>query len=183
MDISPDQHAESNKEKLEIYTLGRFLVKRQDKVLSEQAGRSHRVWDLFKYLVTHRNKSALPEVIIETLWPGQEYSDPKRALRTPVYRLRQLLSDRDIEENSDFVIFTQGCYKWNTNTYYWLDVEEFETLCRKGQSMAEDNLAAAADVLERAVAIYNGDYLPECLYHEWLLPVRNYYRQIGRAHV
>jgi glutamate-5-semialdehyde dehydrogenase len=31
------------------------------------------------------DKGILPEVILENLWPDQEFSDPKRALRTTIY--------------------------------------------------------------------------------------------------
>jgi two-component SAPR family response regulator len=167
------------KERLEIYTLGRFLVKSGDTLISEQSSRSYRIWDLFKYLVTYRDKGILPEVILENLWPGQEFSDPKRALRTPIYRLRQLLTHPTADNNSNNVItFSQGCYKWDTNADYLLDVQEFEALCQRGRMIAENNPAAAIEAFKKAVSLYKGDYLPECLYYEWALPVRNYYRRI-----
>jgi two-component SAPR family response regulator len=167
------------KERLEIFTLGRFMVKCGDRLISEQSNRSYRIWDLFKYLVTYRDRGILPEVILENLWPGQEFSDPKRALRTPIYRLRQLLTPASGDsDGSSFISFSQGCYKWNTKAEYSLDVQEFEALCQRGQMIAQDNPAEAIETLKKAVSLYKGDYLPECLYYEWTLPVRNYYRRI-----
>jgi two-component SAPR family response regulator len=178
MSIGAEPHP-NKKEKLEIYTLGRFLVKSGDRLISEQSSRSYRVWDLFKYLVTYRDRGILPEVILETLWPNQEYSDSKGALRTPIYRLRQLLAPANTENNnSSFIAFSQGCYKWDTEADYWLDVQEFESLCQIGQNLAQENPTAAIETLQKTVSLYKGDYLPECLYHEWALPVRNYYRRI-----
>ncbi len=34
---------------LMIYTLGRFMVKRGETVLSDQSHRSYRLWELFQY--------------------------------------------------------------------------------------------------------------------------------------
>lgn len=96
---------------LMIYTLGRFMVKRGETVLSDQSHRSYRLWELFQYLVTNRNKSFLPESIAENLWPDNTYSEPRQAVRTQVCRLRKLLKDRD--DNSEYITFVQGCYQWN----------------------------------------------------------------------
>src|SRR5690554_6280349 len=78
---------------LRIFTLGRFEVYRNGIQLSERASRSSRVWDLFKYLLTCRDRSSTPEAIIETLWPQHNYTDMRKALRTPIYRLRQILQN------------------------------------------------------------------------------------------
>jgi DNA-binding SARP family transcriptional activator len=179
MSIDKEPDASLKKERLEICTLGRFLVKSGDRLISEQSNRSYRVWDLFKYLITHRDRGILPEVILENLWPGQEFSDPKRALRTPIYRLRRLLEPAGCHNgNNNFISFSQGCYKWDAKAEFSLDAQEFEELCRRGQMLAENNPTAAIEAFQKAVSLYKGDYLPECLYHEWALPVRNYYRRL-----
>jgi hypothetical protein len=46
---------------VEISTLGRFLVRRGEKVFSENSVRAAKVWSLFKYLLTYRSKAILPE--------------------------------------------------------------------------------------------------------------------------
>ncbi len=177
--MTPNSQSHANNDRLEIFTLGRFLIRYGSNDFSDQASRSHKLWHLFKYLITNREKSIPPEVILEALWPEQEYSDPKHALRTPIYRLRQILSESSNSNAGDsFILFSQGCYKWNTGANYWLDVEEFEVLCNKGKSMAEINPSEAVDLLKRAIELYKGEYLAECLYSEWASTVRNYYRRI-----
>jgi len=42
-------------------------------VLSEGSVRAVKVWLLFKYLLTHREKALTTEEILTALWPGQEY--------------------------------------------------------------------------------------------------------------
>ncbi|MGB3933511.1 MAG: response regulator receiver protein, partial [bacterium] len=61
---------------LEIITLGDFQVRCGGKILTHDANRAYRLWELFKYLLTNREQGVLPEVLVETLWPEQEYADP-----------------------------------------------------------------------------------------------------------
>jgi two-component SAPR family response regulator len=72
---------------LQIISLGDFRVKFGEKVLTQEANRSYRLWELFKYLLTNKDQVVLPEVLVEKLWPEQEYADAKSAVRTMVYRL------------------------------------------------------------------------------------------------
>jgi DNA-binding SARP family transcriptional activator len=162
--------------RLEIFTLGQFLVRRGGKVLSDENCRSSRLWELFKYIITHRGHSIPPEVILETLWSKQEYTDPRRASRTLVHRLRQLLDGDFPEKGASYIKFSHSCYNWNTSLDYWVDVDEFENLCRQAES-AKDTIEAIA-FYRKAISLYKGDYLPESAYQEWVLPIRSYYRRI-----
>ena len=161
---------------VEIYTLGQFVVRKGKKTLSQNASRSYRLWDLYKYLLSHRGKGILPESIVEILWPDQNYSDPRGALRTPIYRLRQIFSDNPGEKR--LISFSHGCYSWNTDAAYWLDVEEFESLCIRGRECRRDDPGVALEFFRKAIMLYKGEYLPECSYQDWVLPLRNYYRRL-----
>jgi len=164
---------------LEIITLGRFEVRYGDVLVSEDAKRSYRLWDLFRYLITFRGKGSLPEVMAETLWPDQEYEDPKGAIRTLVYRLRRLLTEKTgLSDKIDFITFYQGGYQWNTKVNYWLDADDFERLCAQAEQTAAGRPEQAIDLYSRALSLYQGEYLPECSYHEWVIPVRHHYHRI-----
>ncbi|HHX77246.1 MAG TPA: hypothetical protein GX697_02720 [Firmicutes bacterium] len=164
---------------LEIRTFGKFRVSYKGNILSEEAGRSYRMWDLFKYLITFRDRGILPETAAEILWPERQYSEPKSAFRTSIYRLRQILSGKTNSKNrEEYITFSQGCYLWNTSTDYWLDAQEFEAACHRGQLLTETAPEAAVESLKYAISLYKGEYLPECMYHEWVIPIRNYYHRL-----
>lgn len=163
---------------LEIYTMGQFLVKRGSELISGDVSRSQKPWEIFKYLITHRGKTFPPEQVLETLWPDQEYSDPNRALRNLVYRLRQILSEGCSREDRSIITFSQGGYSFNANADVWLDTEEFENLCRQAFSLRQEDPGGAIELYRKAVSLCRGEYLPECSYSEWVLPVRNHYRRI-----
>lgn len=164
--------------RLEIITLGRFEVRYGDVLVSEDAKRSYRLWDLFRYLITFRGKGSLPEVMAETLWPDQEYEDPKGAVRTLVYRLRRLLAEKTgMSEKIDFITFYQGGYQWNNKVDYRLDADVFERLCAQAEKLVAGHPEHAIDLYLQALSLYQGEYLPECSYHEWVIPVRHHYHR------
>ncbi len=166
-------------QRLTIYTFGRFEVWRENEVLSEHSRRSSKQWKLFKYLLTHRGKGLLPETILESLWPEQEYLDPKRAVRTMVFRLRKILDQDDaLHDETSYIALSQGCYQWNEQLDYWLDTEAFEVACQAAQRRFEKQPEEAEVFYREALTLYRGDFLPESSYDEWVLPVRNYYARL-----
>lgn len=168
----------STLERLEIFTLGRFRVRfgRQD-LFAETKG-SHKIGQLFMYFITHRNKPAPPEAILEALWPEQDYSNPKNAVKIMVHRLKQKLDVRGVSDARFFINCSYGCYGWNHDTAYWLDADAFERLSQEARALVNTDPVLAADKYREALTLYGGDYLPECFYNDWVLPLRHYYRRL-----
>lgn len=178
--VEPDPYRFSeDRERVEIFTLGRFLIRRGEKVLSESAVRAEKVWTLLKYLLTCRGKPLSAEKIMATLWPGQECKDPNQALRSLVYRLRRLLTDNlAAPELASNIVFAHGCYRWSESLNNRLDVEEFEKQIAAAAAHRRADSSAAITALQRALSLYLGDYLPDCSDREWVLPTRAYYHQL-----
>ncbi|MEW5784829.1 MAG: BTAD domain-containing putative transcriptional regulator [Bacillota bacterium] len=164
---------------IQIYTLGRFLIKRGSSVISDEASRSKKAWDLFKYLIAHREKTTHSEAILEALWPDQIYTDSNLAMRSLIFRLRQLL-EKDLlaPELALNITFAHGCYRWQSQFGYWLDVEQFEKLCTEAHSNIVTDPRQSIDLYLEAVSLYKGDFLPESSYQEWILPFRNHYQRV-----
>lgn len=163
---------------LEIYSLGQFMVKKGDENLSESSNKSYRLWSLFKYFLTYRNKTIPSDTLLEVLWPEEESDLSQQALRTLVYRLRKLLSKETEMQNQQYITFTQGGYCWNDSAPYWLDAEEFENLYNKGLKISQKNPYDAINSFKKAFSYYKGDYLPDITCYDWVIPLRNYYRRI-----
>lgn len=167
-----------NEHKVEIFTLGRFLIRRNGVTISDNSNRSRKVWDLFKYLMINREKAIPPDVILETLWPEQDYSDPNQAIRSLVFRLRHLLAAGLSEPVlASSITFSHGCYKWDFKKGFWLDVEEFELMCRKANLLCEMDPVNAVEICQNAVNLYKGPFLPECSYKEWAINAQSYYHR------
>ena len=65
---------------LEIYTLGRFSVKKDGVLLSAVTGRLSKSWELFMYLIANRDKLSPVEAIQDAIWPDGESTDPGKNL-------------------------------------------------------------------------------------------------------
>ncbi|NLY38276.1 MAG: diguanylate cyclase [Firmicutes bacterium] len=167
-------------EPVKVYTLGRFVIKRGERTLSDVTSRSKKAWELFKYLIAHKDKTAHPELVLETLWPEQNYADPNVAMRALVYRLRQILEkELAAPELAANITCSHGCYKWEQHCHCWLDIDQFESLCAQAQRAAgEAKPEEAIAAYQEAVSLYLGDFLPDCAYQEWVLPARNHYRRL-----
>lgn len=165
---------------IKIYTLGTFEVKSAGNVLSNDCKRSQQIWNLFKYILTYRNKRIVQENFSDILWSDKECGNPVKALQNLVYRLRMLLDYKGVNKDGESIInYSQGCYSWNKQSNYWTDVDEFEDLYKKAK-VAENNDDSinAMELYQKALRLYKGDYLSEDSYNEWIMPVRNYYHRM-----
>lgn len=170
--------AKADAGQIRISTLGQFQVRRGDSILSKNTARSYRLWELFKYLITNRDKEIYSEVIMDSLWPEQAYADPRHTLRTMIYRLRQILDIKPGKAEASCIKFSHGSYCWNTEQEYWLDIEVFERLAHEGHQLTASDPVAAIDKYQDAVRLFKGDYLSELAYSEWVIPIRNYYHRL-----
>lgn len=161
-------------EPLKIYTLGEFKVKYKGELLNPQERTNDKPWLLFKYLITERGKNIHPEIIINELWPDQEFKDPKHTITNLVYRLRKNLLV-DGKNEAPFIINCRGRCTFNKDSNYWLDIEEFTDLCKRANIVNEEEPDKSILYYEKAFNMYKGDYLPEIPYHDWVIPSRNNY--------
>jgi len=166
-------------QKVYIYTLGKFYIRDGDNIVSESTSRSKRMWEVFKYLLSHRDKSFFPEIILDKIWPEKDYSDPNTVMRAQMFRLRQALSAGEPERSlSANIVFSQGCYHWENNIVCWIDADEFKDLAARAKVAGGNNPEEAIRLYQDAIDIYKGEYLPESSFSEWIAPIRSYYHDI-----
>jgi DNA-binding SARP family transcriptional activator len=125
---------------------------------------------LLKYLACQRGRFVAADEISEAIWPGADADTGVARVRHYIHVLRTRLEpERDRRTPSCFVVAAGGAYSLERDRV-WLDVDEFE-------SSAESGLAAfgrgerhrAEQSLERALALYRGDFLTDEPYAEWAL--------------
>jgi len=164
---------------LSLFTLGRFEIYQSKKGSFTASARTTKLWDLFKYLLAHKGKGIAPEIILENLYPDEVYENPKNTLQNIVYRLRKLLKEEEFFNGYDCgVLFTNGCYSLSLPDNVFIDAEIFEDYVKKAESCKNDNIENAIECYEKAIELYGGDYFPELLYEDWIIPKRNYYRRM-----
>ena len=170
--------AGSKEGKIEIYTLGNFMVCKGGQPLSAKSRRLNKSWEFFLYLITYSGKNVPLEAIQEAIWPEGEHPDPMRSMKNIAHRLRKIIDSGEDQNGDSSIIYSNGCYRWNSAIAYWWDAENFETLCIEAHSLVKKNTQLAALKYQEALCLYRGDYLPEFTSSDWVIPVRNYYRQL-----
>ena len=168
--------------KLYINTLGEFDIKSDGSSILMQSKRTYKLYKLFEYFLTFRNKKLLPENIIDNLFSENDSDDPKNILRTQIFRLRKIIKSfigEDADESKYISLnFANGYYCLEIGENIVVDVDEFEELIKRGDIEQMLNTQNAIEYYERALDLYKGVYLSDNSYEVWLVPTRNYYQRL-----
>ncbi|MHB1485145.1 MAG: BTAD domain-containing putative transcriptional regulator [Saccharofermentanales bacterium] len=165
--------------KLEVFTLGAFVVKRGDENLSYKYRLSKKPWILFKYLIANKKKVVKKETIADIIGLENYFSDVDKLIHNLVYRLRQMLGEcPDDNEQDSVILFVNGGYKWNGNENYWLDTDEFDHLYKEFTAKYSDDPEEAMLLCEKAINIYKDDFLCENKCDEFTFAARSYYHNV-----
>ena len=168
--------------KLYISTFGNFEISNEDHSLIKDATRQYRLYKLFQYFITFRNKKLLPETIIDNLFGDSESLDPKNVLRTQIFRLRQVIKMfvPESENESDYISlsFINGYYCLEIGNKVVIDADTFENLITEGDNIIDEDITLAKEGYRKALKLYKGLYLSENPYEIWIVPIRNYYSRL-----
>lgn len=169
---------DGNDTKFIIHTLGRFDVIKDGSSLTMSSSGSKKLWELYKFMLTHRDRAFTPESLMDQLWVSESYNDPRSTLRRQMHRLRQSLSEEETGEPLNTIRFINGYYKWNDHLQMDIDVDIFESLIKLGDSVNHTSPQTALDYYREALTYYYGDYLPDCYDQHWVFSIRNHYRRL-----
>jgi DNA-binding SARP family transcriptional activator len=155
---------------LSVQLLGRLRVRLDDvpvDVWPSGRGRS-----LFKYLVTHRDPWPRREQLMDAFWPEAAPAAARNSLNVAVHGLRRAFRDT---ARGPVVVLEDGSYRLGPQLRVWLDTDEFEHHVAGGRQLEADGVpAAAAAEYERALALYQGDFLADDPYEEWPATTREH---------
>ncbi len=161
-----------------IRTLGRFDVIKDGQSLVLSSSGSKKIWELYKFMLAHREMSFTPEALMDQLWVSEEYSDLRSTLRRQMHRLRRTLFEEECKEHERTLLFSNGYYRWNDKVSVHLDADSFEDLIKHGDGLKETAPQNALEVYQTALNLYHGDYLPDCVDQHWVFSIRNHLRRL-----
>ena len=103
---------------------------------------------------------------MDLFWPAADPESARRSLHQTIYVIRKTL--RTQPYSAQYVMYENDCYSINPDVGMWCDVDEFEASITAGRcAEREERLSEAVDVYDRAVTLYQGDYLEDQPYEEW----------------
>ncbi|MFR5048450.1 MAG: BTAD domain-containing putative transcriptional regulator [Faecalispora sporosphaeroides] len=159
-------------ETIRIHTLGKFSIQRGEHVLTQSSGKPKQVWLLIEYLIANRNAGPRIEQLIQALWADSRSSaDPMNALKNLVYRARDLLRKGLHDDETEFIIYSQGSYLWNPELHCVVDEEEFRRLSALA-GLPGQKAARQIALYQQAITQYRGDFLPNSSYSPWVIARR-----------
>jgi len=153
---------------LEISLLGGFQLRRDDQPLPPIPSRSAR--SLMAFLVINRDRAHTRDLIIGTFWPDMAESRGRRRLSQALWQIRTTVGEEDC-------LITPGdSVRFNPDTDFWFDVDEFEWTIEQPSPKTGDGRAKEAELLQHAIALYRGELLAG-FYDDWLFPDQERLRQ------
>lgn len=162
---------------LQIRMLGGCSLTYGEKTIGDANYHLKKPWMLLAYLIAFRSQEVPVEDLINLLYPGEQGSRPTGALKTLVYRVRELLEELGVPDSRDMILVTRGSYAWNAGIPIRLDTDLFELACQRSGTAwltPEERL----EVCTGALALYRGDFLSKAMGERWVSRLAPYYHSM-----
>jgi len=157
---------------LRVRTLGGFTVWRSVEAIGAERWRGRKVAALFKYLLSAPGQRLHREQAVELLWPEAAPEAGFNSLRYTVHELRAILDEPGaVTSHVRNVGRALQLAPGDDAGDDWLDAIAFAR--QATAALASRDVAAC----RAALALYDGDYLPDDLYEEWAVARRENLRE------
>ena len=155
---------------LRVQLLGGFNIVYDE--VSVTGVNSLRLQSLLTYAILHADSPQSRQHVAFLLWPDTQEAHARNNLRQFLYQLRHGLPDPD-----RFLAVDANRFYWKTDEAQMIDVQIFDQCLREAAAAEErGEWKFVRQMLEKAVAAYQGDLLPGC-YDEWIQPEREHWHR------
>jgi len=163
---------------LALRTLGGFAVVRDGEVVPTAEWQSKKARDVLKMLIAARGRPLHREVLMDRLWPDEDPGSASNRLSVALSTVRSVLdparahaADHYLVSDRDTVALAVDKLPIDVQIYL-ADARDGTGLWKRGEQ--PDSIR----ILERAEALYIGDFLEDEPYEEWAVPVREECRMV-----
>jgi DNA-binding SARP family transcriptional activator len=152
---------------LRVHALGSLRAERDGIPLhrwgGEKAG-ARQAEAIFAFLLDRGDRGASKDEIVELVWPDVDLDRADVAFHRTMLGLRSVLNPgRRARAPEGPIGFHNDRYRLAPSVVAWSDVDEFDALV--SQAGAASDPDEGMQLLERARALYRGDYLDDCPYY------------------
>ncbi|MGD9174701.1 MAG: response regulator, partial [Desulfobacterales bacterium] len=149
---------------IEAFFFGPFRVHVNNKPIENWPSKKGK--SIFAYLLLDHKKKIFRDVLMDLLWRKSDPDSARNCLNVTIHGLRRVL--QEIDPKTEYILFKDECYYFNSGIDIKLDVEEFRKKWLKAQSIEHNSgLRAAVIEYERAAEIYRGEFLEDEIYDDW----------------
>src|SRR6266566_8116878 len=148
-----------------LYALGQFRLEYRDEQqqwqpVTDASMQHQRVRSLLQCLISSPGRKLGREQAIEMLWPDLDFETATHRLDRAVYSLRRLLEPgRSRPATSELLLTEHSTLVLADQAQLWIDADALDSLL--GQARATSDPGRTEQLLEEAMLLYGGDYLPE----------------------
>jgi ATP/maltotriose-dependent transcriptional regulator MalT/DNA-binding SARP family transcriptional activator len=150
---------------VEVTSFGGGVVKVDGSAIAHTEWKGPLVKELFFYLFEH--EPVRREVILEAFWPEYSPAKAQSVFHASLYRMRRLLPKGLIRYDS-----AEGVYRIEHEIAHRYDAREFQDLIGRASGDGD-----RAPLLEQAVGLYRGEFLP-AVYSDWCAARREAYQRM-----
>nr|WP_263325156.1 BTAD domain-containing putative transcriptional regulator [Neobacillus sp. Marseille-Q6967] len=155
---------------IRVQTLGQFRIWLGEKEVSEKDWQREKAKELFQLFVT-KNELMTKDEILQLLWPDLDKKSADRDFKVALNSLHHVLEPARKARAAPFFIIREGVfYGLNPQAVIELDITDFQDWIQKG--LHDDDPVKSIPHLEKALAIYLGEYLPDRRYADWCISKR-----------
>jgi DNA-binding SARP family transcriptional activator len=138
---------------------------------------------LLIYLAVEQDRPHRRSALVGLLWPDTPEAAARHSLSQALFVLRRALGDRQIDSRT--LVSTRQDIQFNNDSDHRLDVAAFASLIQSWGEHPQPSLCDANIArLQRALAIYRGDFLSQFFladstaFEEWALLKREHYHRL-----
>src|SRR5215207_1902967 len=136
-------------------------------------GRNGKALTILKYLLANRARLVSQDHLMGWLWPESNLKKARWSLNSAIHGLRKLLSGCTSSVSMNYVCLEDGYYRLSPDIKVTTDVDEFDKHHERGRKLEKDlRMREAAIEYEKAIELYQDDYLIEDLYEDWTMVER-----------
>ncbi|MBX0326108.1 winged helix-turn-helix domain-containing protein, partial [Oscillochloris sp. ZM17-4] len=154
---------------LHVRSLGGFGVWRGEVEIRDRDWRSVKARQLLQLLLVERGRMLPRDRIMDMLWPGLEAEAAANNLRVTLSRLTKAIEPNRPEGAPTYYVVQQGdTYGFNVESDHSYDAAEFSAKADQARNASQrDHRDEALALYRRAIELYGGTFLPDCLYEDW----------------
>jgi len=160
----PPLHMENWPWQVKISTLGSFTLVVDEKPVWFSGKVQRKPLEMLKALIAFGGRDVGVEQIVEALWPDSDGDKALHAFESGLHRLRKIIANDKVLELKD------GCLSLDPR-HCLVDVWAFENIlldAEKGKSGDREK----TELLEKAVSLYRGRFLPADIRESWTISMR-----------
>jgi len=160
---------------LKVHTLGAFQAWRGSQQIPHNGWRREKTRQLFQILLTYRQSPQNREQLCEHLWPGIDPETSQRNFKVALSTLYNVLEpNREPGSDSAFIVRQGTTYCLRPEADMWIDAAQFSAIIHQAEKFALDEPQQALELIEDALALYAGEYLPDARYETWAAAEREH---------